>query len=87
MTLSRAWGTWLLVGQYVNFALALLLAFGSGTSELAWLQAWRGHALELHGTVSAVFASLQAIARSLTDANGNGVPDILETPVAPTEGA
>ena len=86
--LSKLWGKWLLASQYANFALMLLAAFASGDTDITWLQQWKRYALELHGGIAAFIGTLQAVAKSLTDADGNGVPDIFEGKVAPpSEGA
>ena len=90
--LSKLWGKWLLGSQYANIVLMLLAAFASGTTEIAWLQQWKQHALELHATIAGVLATLQAVAKSLTDADGNGVPDLFEgkaltPPTPPAEDA
>lgn len=91
--LSKVWAKWLLAGQYANVLLMLLMAFGSVATDIAWLQLWKQHALEIHAGVTAAIGTLQAMAKALPDANKNGIPDIFETPdgsnpsVAPTEGA
>lgn len=89
--LSKVWGKWLLVGQYANVVLMLLMAFGSLATDIAWLQAWKGHALEIHAGITAVLGTLQAMAKALPDSDGDGTPDIFDAtpngpPVAPTEG-
>jgi hypothetical protein len=88
--LSKLWGKWLLAGQYANVALMLLMAFGSLATDIAWLQTWKQHALEIHASITAVLGTLQAMAKALPDANQNGVPDVFEAPgvppTPPTEG-
>lgn len=81
--LSKLWGKWLLVGQYANALLMLLMAFGSLATDIAWLQAWKQHALEIHAGITAVIGTLQAMAKALPDADGNGVPDLFEGKVIP----
>ena len=77
--LSKVWGKWLLVLQYANVALMLLLAFGSVTTDITWLQAWKAHALEIHATITGVIGTLQAMARALPDSDGDGTPDVFDT--------
>jgi hypothetical protein len=77
--LSKLWGKWLLAGQYANVALMLLMAFGSLATDIAWLQTWKQHALEIHATVTGVIGTLQAMARALPDSDGDGTPDVFDT--------
>lgn len=82
--LSKVWAKWLLVGQYANVGLMLLMAFAATTSDVAWLVAWKTHALEIHATITGVIGTLQAIARALPDADQDGIPDLFDdTPTGP----
>lgn len=83
-TLSKVWGVWLLLMQAGNAVLALLSTLiaipDDATGPLA---VWKAKALGIHVTVSVVLAGLQAIAKSLTDADGDGTPDVFQGPRTP----
>lgn len=80
--LSKVWGKWLLAGQYANVLLMLLMAFISAP-DVPFLVTWKAHVLEIHATITGVLGTLQAMAKALPDTDGNGVPDLFETPVTP----
>ena len=75
--LSNLWGKWLLASQYVNLVLLLLSAFISA-ADVPFLATWKAHAIEIHTAIAGFVATLQAMAKSLTDSDGNGTPDIFE---------
>jgi hypothetical protein len=75
--LSKLWGKWLLASQYVNLVLLLLSAFISA-ADVPVLASWKTHAIEIHAAIAGFVATLQAMAKSLTDSDGNGTPDIFE---------
>lgn len=82
MSLSKLWGKWLLASQYINLVLLLLSAFIAGP-DVPFLAAWKAHAVEIHTAIAGVVATLQAMARSLTDSDGDGKPDLFDA--APTD--
>lgn len=87
--LSKLWGKWLLVGQYANVLLMLLMAFVSAP-DVPFLVTWKAHIIEIHAAITGVIGTLQAMAKALPDANANGVPDLFESapvpPAPPAEG-
>lgn len=78
MSLSKVWGAWLLVGQLGNAllgALSTVLAVPATDGPLAL---WKAKALVIHATVAAVLGVMQAFAKGLADADGDGVPDVFQ---------
>lgn len=78
--LSKVWAKWLLIGQYANVALMLLLAFGAVSvgPSVPWLETWKVYALQIHGSIVAVLSTLQAVAKALPDRDGDGTPDLFD---------
>lgn len=78
--LSKVWAKWLLIGQYANVVLMLLLAFGAASvgPSVPWLETWKANALQLHASIVAVLASLQGIAKALPDRDKDGTPDMFD---------
>lgn len=82
--LSKVWAYWLLATQGVNALAAGLMALNAIPDSVPGAAAWKAHALMIHATVAAVVGALQAFAKALPDADGDGTPDLFDdTPNGP----
>ncbi|MBY0490636.1 MAG: hypothetical protein K2R93_12410 [Gemmatimonadaceae bacterium] len=78
MQLSKVWALWLLVSQVLNAAVAALSTIIAAPTPDGPLAIWKAKALLIHGAIGFVLAIMQAFAKSLTDANNDGIPDIFQ---------
>jgi hypothetical protein len=76
--LSKVWGTWLMVGQYANAVLLVLVAISAAPADVPFLVTWKAYAVQIHATIVAVLSTLQGIAKALPDTDGDGKPDVFD---------
>lgn len=81
--LSKVWGWWLFYLQLANAALAALVYFQMVPLDMAFMATWKAHATVIHGAIGVVTGALQAFAKALPDADGDGVPDLFQSKRAP----
>jgi len=83
VNLSKVWGVWLLIVQLLNaFAGALSTVIAAPVPD-GPLAIWKAKALMIHGAIGVTVAVMQAFAKSLTDADGDGVPDLFQSKPTP----